>query len=104
MEPKMRDVESNGGKDSSVTTRRNLLNLSALCTLIVAHAAQSQSGRNWQAAAGGKIAFEAARKSSCVSNHFQFNGCFDGCKELIDARHRRLFQLGITALAALQYR
>ncbi len=41
--------------------------------------------------------------SGSVSNHFQFGGSIHGRKELIYARHRRLLQFGITALAALKY-
>jgi uncharacterized protein (TIGR03435 family) len=57
---KLQYAESNGGKDGAVKTRRNLLILSTACMVIVAHAAQSQHGTDWQTAAGGKMAFEAA--------------------------------------------
>ncbi|MCX6628750.1 MAG: hypothetical protein NTW28_14110 [Candidatus Solibacter sp.] len=42
--------------------------------------------------------------SGSVSDDFQFGGPIYRGEELIDPRHRRLFQFGIPALAALKYR
>jgi hypothetical protein len=53
--------------------------------------------------AGGRTPDHQILRSGSVSNHFQFSGSINCGKELIDASHRRLFQLGIAALAALKY-
>jgi hypothetical protein len=51
-----------------------------------------------RAGKGGRTPDYLILQSGSVSNHFQFSGSIDGCQELIDASHRRLFQLGIATL------
>jgi hypothetical protein len=59
----------------------------------------------WWLAAGGKARVRCgvtAVYSGCESDDFKFGGHIDSGQKLVDAKHRRVLQLGLTALAALK--
>jgi hypothetical protein len=44
----------------------------------------------------------AGGNSGCEPDDFKFGGYIDSGEKLVDAKHRRVLQLGLTALAALK--